>query len=355
MKPQDSSTGLRRAATFAAALLIVCAGARLAGAQGAPATAPGVAARVADEVITLEELERSLRPQLSRLEEQRHALLEEKLQELIGDRLVAQEARKRGVSVESLLKAEVYAKSPEVSDADVSQFISQNRARLPQGNEAELKLRVWDYLRNQKVAEQRRAYVQGLRAQSQVAVLLPESPALRQAVSADKGFVRGAPSAPVTIVEFSDFQCPFCKAAAATVKQVLDRYPGKVRWVFRDFPIEKLHPDAPHAHQAARCAGAEGKFWEYHDLLFERSPRQARADLEAYAAELKLDAARFTQCLDSRRHEAAIAADMEEGSALGVDGTPTFFVNGRRLVGAQPLATFERLVEAELARAAGRN
>ncbi len=334
-------------------VLMLVADAAPARAQGTPPKPSAPAARVGDDVITLEELENHLRPQLTRLEEQRQALLEEKLQELIGERLLAQEAKRRGTSVDELLKAEVHAKAPAVSDADVTQFMTQNRARLPRGDEAELKARVGDYLRGQKVAEQRRAFVQTLGAQSQVAVLLPVSPALRQPVSADKGFARGAAGAPVTIVEFSDFQCPFCKAAAATVKQVLDRYPGKVKWIFRDFPIETLHPDASRAHEAARCAGAQGKFWEYHDVLFERSPRQARADLEQYAVELGLEAGAFAQCLDSRRHEPAVAADIQEGASLGVDGTPTFFVNGRRLVGSQPLATFQRIIEAELARAAG--
>ncbi len=320
--------------------------------QGAPARPAAPAARVGDDVITLHELEESAGAQLARLEEQRHAILEERLHELIGERLLAQEAKRRGTSVEELLTSEVEAKAPEVTDADVTKFMSDNRGRLPRGDEAELKLRVREYLRAQKTAEERGALVQRLRAQSQVAVLLPVPPSLRQPVSADRGFVRGTAAAPVTIVEFSDFQCPFCKRATETVKQVLDRYPGKVKWVFRDFPIERLHPDAPRAHEAARCAGAQGKFWEYHDVLFERSPRQARADLEQYAADLKLDAPVFARCLDSRAYQQAVSADMDEGTRLGVDGTPTFFVNGRRLVGAQSLAVFERVVDAELARAA---
>ena len=136
-------------------------------------------------------------------------------------------------------------------------------------------------------------------------------------MSADTGFARGAAGAPVTIVEFSDFQCPFCKAAAATVKQVLDRYPGKVKWSSATSRIDRLHPEAPRAHEAARCAGAQGKFWEYHDVLFERSPRQARADLKQYAEELKLDATAFVQCLDSRRYAAGGGRGHPGGRAPG--------------------------------------
>jgi protein-disulfide isomerase len=187
-----------------------------------------------------------------------------------------------------------------------------------------------------------------------VKIYLEESPAARVDVSRDKGFARGPGDATVVIVEFSDFQCPYCKTVVATVKQVLDRYPGKVRWIFRDFPIARIHPDAPKAHEAARCAGVQGKFWEYHDVLFERSPRLSRADLQQYAGDLKLDAAAFAECLDSQRFAEAVAADIAEGGELGVSGTPTFYVNGRPLVGAQPYQAFRNLIESELARAAAR-
>ena len=152
------------------------------------------------------------------------------------------------------------------------------------------------------------------------------------------------------IVEFSDFQCPFCKRVLVTVKQLIELYPGQVKWVFRDFPIERLHPTAPKVHEAARCAGAQGKFWEYHDLLFERAPRHAPEALEQYARELALDGPAFVRCLDGGASREAIAGDIEEGRRLGVTATPTFFINGRKLVGAKPLAEFRRLIESELAR-----
>jgi protein-disulfide isomerase len=173
-------------------------------------------------------------------------------------------------------------------------------------------------------------------------------------VSADRGFVRGAKDAPVTIIEFSDFQCPFCKTANATVKQILDKYPGKVRLVFRDYPLVSLHPQAPKAHEAARCAAEQGKFWEYHDILFDRSPRMAPADLKQYAQELKLDPAAFAQCLDSGKYTAEVDKDVQEGSGLGITGTPSFFVNGRQLVGAQPMTAFQKLIDGELAKQAAK-
>ena len=334
------------------AALVLGIGAGRAVAQKDPAKNPAPAARVGDEVITIEELEQAVKPQLAKLEEQRYEILDQRLEQLIGERLLAQEAKRRNVSVEQLLKTEVFAKAPEVPDSEVTAFINQNRGRLPKMDDKELRLKVWDHLRSQKVNEQRQSYVQGLRGQSKVTVLLQEPISARHDVSGDRGFSRGPKDAPVTIVEFSDFQCPFCKTATATVKQVLDKYPGKVRLVFRDYPLASIHPQAPKAHEAARCAGDQAKFWEYHDVLFERSPKMAPQDLKQYAQELKLDATAFGQCLDSGKYTAEVDKDFQEGVGLGLTGTPSFFINGKQIVGAQPLAAFQRVVDGELAKVA---
>ena len=345
-------TGTWRTIVTAVAIPVLLAGVSITEAQQVPQEKIATpAAKVGDEVITLGELEQALRVELAKIEEQRYALLDKKLEQLIGDRLLAQEAKKRGMPVEQLLKDEVYAKVSEVTDADVTALInSQNRAGLPQMSEADLRLKAGEYLRLMKLNERRRALIDSLRAQMPVTVYLQAPVAARVPVSADRGFVRGAMEAPVTIVEFTDFQCPYCKTATATVKQVLEKYPGKVKWVFRDFPIPRLHPEALKAHEAARCAGEQGKFWEYHDLLFDRSPRQAPADLKQYANDLKLGTAAFDQCLDSGKQAAEVNSDVQDGMRLRVEGTPTFFINGRRLAGSEPLATFQKIIDSELAR-----
>jgi protein-disulfide isomerase len=337
-------------------LLVLTAGigAGTAVAQKDPAKNPAPAARVGDEVITIEDLEQAVKPQLAKLEEQRYEILDQRLDQLIGERLLAQEAKRRNVSVEDLLKTDVFAKAPDVPDSEVTAFINQNRGRLPKMDDKELRLKVWDHLRSQKVTEQRQSYLQGLRGQSKVTVLLQEPTSARYDVSGDRGFALGPKDAPVTIVEFSDFQCPFCKTATATIKQVLDKYPGKVRLVFRDYPLASLHPQAPKAHEAARCAGDQAKFWEYHDVLFERSPKIAPQDLKQYAQELKLDATAFGQCLDSGKYTAEVDKDFQEGVGLGLTGTPSFFINGKQIVGAQPLAAFQRIVDGELAKVAAK-
>jgi len=129
--------------------------------------------------------------------------------------------------------------------------------------------------------------------------------------------------------------------------RILSEFPGKVRLVYKDFPLPS-HPGALPAAEAARCAGEQGRFWEYHDLLFVAQPAFSRTDLQTYAARLGLAADKFAACLDSGRHRAAAKADVAEGQAAGVRATPTFFVNGQRLVGAQPIEVFRDAVNGAL-------
>lgn len=314
------------------------------------ATPKDAVATIGDEVITMADLERSAATDLAGLEQQRFRVLDRKLGELIADRLIAREAQRRGVTVEALLQADVLSKLPRVTDDEVNAFIVQNRARLPQGNDPELKTKVLEYLVRRSAGQRREAYVASLRTQTPVQVHLAPPETLRVQVDGSVGYARGPKDAPVTIVEFSDFQCPFCKTVVATLKQVAAQYPDRVRWVFRDFPIPGLHPDAPLAHEAARCAGEQGKFWPYHDVLFEKASSVSPDALRGYAAEVGADAAAFGRCLDSRKFRAAVNADIETGSKLGVSGTPTFFINGQILVGNQPLSDFQRVIERELAR-----
>ena len=159
---------------------------------------------------------------------------------------------------------------------------------------------------------------------------------------------RGATSAPVTVVAFSDFQCPFCSRAETTLKALDEAYPGKLRFVMLQKPLP-FHDHARDAAKVALAAGEQGKFWEMHDLLFAHQTQLDRPALEGYAQQLGLDVARFRSAMDAPDLEAQIAADEHEAARLGVQGTPTFFVNGHRIVGAQPLATFKPVIDAALA------
>jgi protein-disulfide isomerase len=158
---------------------------------------------------------------------------------------------------------------------------------------------------------------------------------------------KGPATAPVQIVEFSDFQCPFCSRVVDTVKKIEDVYGDKVRVVFKQFPLP-MHNQAAKAAEAAECAREQGKFWEMHDKLFANQRALAPENLKQYAADLTLDKDKFAACLDQSKMKDGIAKDMAAGSAAGVTGTPAFFVNGRFVSGAVPFENFKQLIDEEL-------
>ena len=169
---------------------------------------------------------------------------------------------------------------------------------------------------------------------------------------ADPMMTKGPAAAPVTIFEWSDYECPFCQRAQDVLHRLQGEFPDTVRFVFKDFPL-RSHPNARPAALAARCAGAQGRYWEYHDLLFVGQPDLARDHLLGYARRLGLDASAFTECLDSGRYRDAVLAEQREGREAGVRATPTFFINQRKIEGALPLEEFRDAIKQAL-RDAGR-
>jgi len=180
---------------------------------------------------------------------------------------------------------------------------------------------------------------------------------IRVEVSPDDDPALGQPDAPVVIVEFSDYQCPFCKRfAEQTLPQIKEKYidTGKVKLIFRDFPLSSIHPNAELAAEAAQCAHEQGKFWEMHDRIFQgqfewSKSSEPELDFKEYAKEIGLDVEKFTECLESERYKEEIQKDLRDGISYGVRGTPTFFINGLRVRGAQPFSVFQQVIEAELA------
>jgi protein-disulfide isomerase len=166
-------------------------------------------------------------------------------------------------------------------------------------------------------------------------------------VSEDDDAVRGSANAQVTIIEFSDYECPFCARAAPTVEQILDTYGDQVKFIYRDFPLG-FHANAQKAAEAAECAGEQGKYYEYHDKLFDTQALDL-VSLKQHAADLGLDTTAFNSCLDNGDMASEVQKDFSDGQAAGVSGTPTFFINGKKLVGAQPFSAFKPLIDAELA------
>jgi len=307
-------------------------------------------AEVNGKVITAEEVEKSLGGQLAKLQEQMYNLKRARVEALIDEQLLAQAAESQKMSVPALLDREVTAKVGLVTEQEVEGFYKANKGRM-KGDDATVRQQVRGYLQNQKLAAQRRQFLESLRAKARVSVNLKAPPVFRADLSVEGAPFKGAENAPVTIVKFEDFHCPFCKRAQATLEQIMSRYSGKVKLAHRDFPIDSLHPQARRAHEAARCAHVQGKFWEYHDMLYDNAPKASLENLKEYAAQVGIETAAFEQCLDSGEFRAAVQGDIEEGQQAGVSGTPAFFINGRLISGAQPISNFVRVIEDELRRA----
>ena len=306
-------------------------------------------AEVDGVTITSEEIEKPLASQLSKLEEQIYNLKRQRLDALINEKLLEKEAAKRKLTVPALLDAEVTSKVRLVTEQEIEKFYQENKAQI-KGDDPQVREKIRGYLQNQALQTRRETFIQSLRSQAKIVVNLKPPPILRVEVAVDGAPFKGPAKAPVTIVEFSDFHCPFCRRVLPTLAQLESRYGEKIKLVFRDFPIENLHPGATKAHEAARCANEQGKFWAYHDKLFASPPKSSPEIFKGLAKEAGLDIARFETCFDSGKYQAGVKKDIEEGQSAGVTGTPAFFINGRLVSGAQPLDAFTRVIDDELGR-----
>ena len=314
------------------------------------ATAGSVVAEIAGVSIGAGELDSRIGVEaFSEIRQREYELRRKALDDLIAERLFAREAEAQRIPVDELLRREVEAKVATPDRADAEQIFEQNRLRLPAGMSKEQALaELMVRMRMRDVERRRDAYRKELAARYGVRVLL-EPPRTALTVPADAPTL-GAPNAAVTIIEFADYQCPYCHRAQVVVEELIRRYEGKLRLVHRDFPLGN-HPRAEPASIAARCAGEQGRFWEYHRGLLRGGSDLGDADLRRRAEALNLDLATFASCQARPGGADPIRASAAEAERLGVTATPTFFVNGRRLVGAQPLEAFVEVIEEELARA----
>jgi len=318
-----------------------------------PSAVPGdVVAVIAGEPFTRGDLERAAGGRLFQARTQEYETERQILDGEIADRLLSREAAARQLTVAELLKQEVDAKIDPVTPAEQKAFYDQNKSRFGTMTEAEALARIAKGLGQQRLHERSAAFLDALRAKAGVRVLL-EPPRLAVDVAGDDP-ARGPADAPVTIVEFSDFQCPYCARAEATLKKLDQAYAGRIRLVYRDFPLVEIHPRAARAAEAAACASDQGQFWPMHDAIFSHQDKLEDVDLQKSAAGLGLDAAKFDECLASGRHRPEWQKDAAAGESYGVASTPAFFINGRLLVGAQPYEAFARVIDEELARSAGK-
>jgi protein-disulfide isomerase len=330
---------------FAAAAIVICASVATPRAWADDPNA--TVATVGDHKITNKDLDAKVQPQL----QQMRAALEKRVDQLIADKtfdlrrqtlesmtddyLVQQAADKEKLTVPEYLKKQSSGKDA-VTDAEAKAFYDKNK----QPGTAP-----YDKIKPQLLQMMnRQALMDRLRKDQPVKILLEPK---RVVVDSGGHPAQGAKDAPVTIVEFTDFQCPFCKASEATLKQLQNKYGDKIRLVHMDFPLP-FHAHAMDAANAARCANDQGKFWQFHDALFANQSKLAPADLKAEAKALGMNTTQFDACFDKAKYTAQIKADQAAGQKVEVDGTPAFFIDGRPLTGAQPMPKFEELIQDEL-------
>ena len=311
----------------------------------APTADPrAVVAEVDGVPITAEELDRHAAGELQRLRDQEYELRKNALEELVTQRVIKKEAARRGVSEQELMRLEVEEKVARPAASEIQQVYDANRDRVGGRTRAEVEPQIVSSLVQQRTAERARAFTQALRDQAKVRIVL-DQPRTDVRIPAGTA-VLGPPDAPVTIIEYSDYLCPYCQSAEAVVAKVLQRYQGKVKFIHRDFLLGR--PRSLAVARGALCAGEQGKFWEYRHDLLSATGDWSDQDLEARGRKMGLKPDDFRSCLASDRHDKTILASSEEGQKLGVSGTPTFFVNGRRMTGVRSEQQFDEIIQAEL-------
>ena len=301
-----------------------------------------VAARVGDEVITVAELDAQIKEDLWKRQtgdgnpSRVHELRMSTAKSLVAQRALEAEAKKRGLTPEAMLDAE-FKKLPPVDDAAVKAFYDQNSAQL-QGAPLEA---VAPRIRSHLEGEAKRKAVEAILAKTETKIELVRP---RVEVSAG-GPARGPADARVTIVEFSDFQCPHCKTFHEQIFPALQRlYGDQVRWIFVNRFFPGAHQYAEQAAIGGECALRQGKFWEYADYVFANQERLGDGVVDRAASEVGLDEAGYTQCLTGRETASEVAADQAEAARIGVGGTPYFLVNGHEVLGAQPVGVFNEVI-----------
>lgn len=304
-----------------------------------------ILATVNGKRITQKEVDEQVASQLLPLEQQIYALRKVALENLITRAILEFTAKKKGISVDQL-KRELTAGKVDIPSAQVDALYAENASVFAAMSPDEAKERLRLDLESQARMKFYRDAVAELRKNSNIESHL-EEPKLPQVVTdIATSPTTGSKDAAVTIVEFSDFQCPFCKGAQDTLNQVLKSYANDVRLVFKHLPLD-MHPDAFASAQAAFCAGEQGAFWKYHDVLFGSGVLSPEV-FQKTAANLGLDVAKFGACVKSEAARMAILKDLDEARRLGINSTPTFIINGRVYRGAPSLAEFQAVIKHEL-------
>ena len=333
----------------------------IASAAFAQQTLPNTVAQVNGESVTAAEVESAAAPDLqslslrkvqfdAQLERDRQTMLEDALERVVRDRLLAAEAKKHKISTEELIAIEVDAATKIPTDETIVAFYNANKSMIP-GSLADNAADIREYLRQQQRQTLFDALISRLTAEYGVKSFLEPT---RTPIPLTGHPTKGPANAPVTIVEFADFECPYCGELFPTLQKIESEYKDSVSVVYYQFPLVSIHPHAQKAAEASLCANEQGKFWQFHDAMFKDQQNLDVDNLKKKASLLSLDVAAFSNCLDNDKYFAEIRSDVVEGANNGISGTPAMFINGRLLVGNQAYADIRKIIEDELRRTASR-
>lgn len=303
-----------------------------------------IVATVGGEAITVEDLKDASRSQMQQIEMKIYQIEKRLLDELVDKKLIEIAAKKEDMTAEEYIKKMVYDKVVEPREEEV-RAIYDSRAGNTLNPYEEMKIEITAYLKKNQEKKLEKDLIAKLRAEYGVKTYLN----IPRAKIAIEGFPSlGSDDAVITLVEFSDYQCPFSGRVRDTIWELIDLYKGKVRYVYRDFPLS-FHRDAKKAHEAAHCAGEQGKYFEYNKELFINQKKLGDEELKKYAKKIGLDMKKFNTCLESEKYAETVDKSVEEGVMAGVTGTPAFFINGIMVSGAQPLEVFKEIIDNEIA------
>ncbi|MEQ1898158.1 MAG: DsbA family protein [Vicinamibacterales bacterium] len=332
---------------------LVCAGMLVIATVASAQPGDSAAARTGDRTFTVKELDDEWKAFDSKskaeAEQSFYDGRKAALDRLVARMLVEKAAAARAVDADRFVKDEIAKRRKPVTDADVSGFFKANQPQMRGRPLEEMAPSIKAFLDEQQEDAARDALIAELRKAGAPVRMQLEPPRVQVAVAGHDPS-RGPATAPITLVEFSDYQCPFCGRVTPTLKRLRDTYGERIRIVWKDFPLYDIHPQAQKAAEAAWCAGEQGKYWEFHDRLFANQSTLGTEGLKQHATAVGLEPVGFNACLESGRHATRVQDGAQLGRDLGVDSTPTAFINGRRVTGAQGYDAFAEIVDDELAR-----
>ncbi len=339
------SMTMKKLMALSMSILATCACA----AQSAPEKADSagkseIVARMGDRVITAAELEKAAGGTLMKLRQQMYEAKKKALEKYVYDLMVDQKAAAEGISRDEWLKKNLESQIPKPSEEEIKAVMEQYRSRLAKDDD-QARNQVITYLSQRARQGAEAALQKKLEAEAGLQILL-QPPRLSPKV-VEHNPTRGPEDAPVTLIEYTDFQCPFCGRAQATLEALRERYGNRIRFVFKNLPLG-MHQNARFAAETAMCAKDQGKFWELHDWLFAHHTELDQEHVMKQAEEMGLDVEALKSCLDKKLHSSEINQDIEEAGGFGITGTPGFVINGRLITGAQPVENFESIINEEL-------